>query len=75
MHSRGWWKRPAGQAAPKWCRRLLMYGVLLGLFALAASVATSERSHRDEATGRQTEPAAIAGTDGQSNGGNLVPLY
>jgi hypothetical protein len=74
MHSQGWWKWPAEPA--QWWRRLLVYGALLGLFALAAEVATSERSHRDDAAGRQNEPAAIAeSTDGQSNGGNLVPLY
>jgi hypothetical protein len=70
MHSHGWWKRPAAQATlTKWCYRLLMYGVLLGLFLLAAGVATSERFH-------WAEPAAIAGTtDANSGGGNLVPVF
>jgi len=76
MQSHGWWKRPGEQGALKWCRRLLAYGVLLGLFALAAGVAISERSSRDEVAAHQNEPAAVAGTaDGQANGGNLVPLY
>jgi hypothetical protein len=70
MHSRGWWKRPAEQAAlSKWCSRLVIYGVLSGLFALAAGVATSERFHR-------AEHGAIAGTtSANSGGGNLVPAF
>jgi hypothetical protein len=76
MHSHVWWRRPAEQAALNWCRRLLVYGVLCGVFALAAGVATSERSHREDPAAYQNEPGAIAGTaDGQSGGGNLVPLY
>ncbi len=76
MHSHGWWKRPAEQAVLKWCRRLLAYGALLGVFVLAAGVATSERSHRGDPAAHQNEPAAMAVTaDGKSGAGNLVPLY
>jgi hypothetical protein len=76
MHSHGWWKRPAEQAALKCCRRLLACGVLLGLLALAAGVAISERLHRDDSAAHHNEPAAVAAmVDGQSGGGNLVPRY
>jgi hypothetical protein len=70
MRSSGLGKWPAEQPTVKrWCGRLLAYGVALGLLALAAGVATSERSRRDE-------PAAITGTvQVPSGGGNLVPLY
>lgn len=70
MRSSGLGKRPTEQPTVKrWCCRLLAYGVALGLLALAAGVATSERSHRDE-------PAAVSGTvQVPSGGGNLVPLY
>jgi hypothetical protein len=74
MRSSALGKRPTEQPTVKrWCGRLLAYGVALGLLALAAGVATSERSHRDEP---RDEPAAIAGTvQVPSGGGNLVPLY
>ena len=70
MHSHGWWKRPAEQATlTKWCYRLLMYGVLLGLFLLAAGVATSERFHRAE------HPRITGTTDAHAAGGNLIPVF
>jgi len=50
----------------KWCAHLLVFAVALGLFALAAGVASSERSHRDG-------PAATTGM--ASGGGNLVPVF
>jgi hypothetical protein len=70
MRSSGLGKRPTEQPTVKrWYCRLLAYGVALGLLALAAGVATSERSHRDE-------PAAISSAvQVPSGGGNLVPLY
>ena len=53
----------------KWSYRLLVFGVSLGLFALAAGVATSERSHRDA-------PVPTGGiTNLSSGGGNLVPVF
>jgi hypothetical protein len=70
MRSSGLGKRPTEQPTVKrWCCRLLAYGVALGLLALAAGVATSERSDRHER-------AAISGTvQVPSGGGNLVPHY
>jgi hypothetical protein len=69
MRSHGRWNAPAEQATlTRWCRRLLVYGVLLGLFALATGVATSERFHPG---GR----AGIAGTTDGHPGGNLMPVF
>ena len=71
MRSSDSWKLwPSEQASvTKWCRRLLMCGVSLGLLALAAEIASSERSHRPG-------PAAITGTaNAHSGAGNLVPVW
>jgi hypothetical protein len=64
-----WKLRPSERAiVKKWCR-LLVYGVSLGLLALAAAMATSERS-------QQPEPAAITGmANTYSGAGNLVPVF
>jgi hypothetical protein len=53
----------------KWCCRLLVYGVALGLFALAAGVASSERSHR------AGPPAHTGMANTHSGAGNLVPVF
>jgi hypothetical protein len=71
MRSSDLWKlRPSDPAiVKKWCRRLLVCGVSLGLLALAAGMATGDRSHRDG-------PAAVTGMAGAYSGaGNLVPVY
>jgi len=71
MRSSGLWKlRPSDQAiVKKWCRRLLVCGVSLGLLALAAGMATGERFLRHG-------PAAVTGVaSAHSGGGNLVPVF
>ena len=56
-------------AVKKWSCRLLVFGVALGLFVLAAGVATSERSYQDA----PVPTSAI--TNLSSGGGNLVPVF
>jgi hypothetical protein len=69
MRSFEFWKfrtsEPAG--AKEWSYRLIVVGVSVGLLAVAAGVATSERSHREV-------PAPTTGT-AYSGGGNLVPVF
>jgi hypothetical protein len=69
MRSFEFWKfrtsEPAG--AKKWSYRLIVVGVSVGLLAVAAGVATSERPHREV-------PAPTTGT-AYSGGGNLVPAF
>ena len=63
-------------AKATWRCRVIVYGAALGLFALAAGVATSERSHREDGAGQRDMPMIAAGVaDGQSAGSTLVPLY
>jgi hypothetical protein len=71
MRSFEFWKfrtsDPAG--AKKWSYRLIVVGVSVGLLAVAAGVATSERSHREV-------PAPSTGiANAYSGGGNLVPVF
>lgn len=64
--SNSWTLRPSVQAfVKKWCA----YVVLLGLFALAAGAASSERSHSNRS-------AAISGmATAHSGAGNLIPVW
>jgi len=71
MRSFAFWKfrtsEPAG--AKKWSYRLIVVGVSVGLLAVAAGVATSERSHREV-------PSPTTGmANAYSGGGNLVPAF
>jgi hypothetical protein len=71
MRSFAFWKfrtsEPAG--AKKWSYRLIVVGVSVGLLAVAAGVATSERSHREV-------PSPTTGiANAYSGGGNLVPVF
>jgi hypothetical protein len=71
LRSSDLWKlRPSERAiVKKWFPGLLVYGVSLGLFALAAAMAISEHS-------QQPEPAAITGMANTYHGaGNLVPVF
>jgi len=71
MRSSDLWTLPLVEQAivRKWCCRLLVYGVAIGLFALVAGVASSERSHRGG-------PAAVSGmANAHSGAGNLVPVF
>jgi hypothetical protein len=55
--------------AKKWSYRLIVVGVSVGLLAVAAGVATSERSHREV-------PSPTTGiANAYSGGGNLVPVF
>jgi hypothetical protein len=52
-----------------WYYRPIVYVVLLGLFALAAGAASSERSHSNRS-------AAISGmANAHSGAGNLIPVW
>jgi hypothetical protein len=68
MRSFEFWKfRTAG--AKKWSYRLVVFGISMGLLALAAEVATSDWSQREV-------PAAMTGrANAYSGGGNLVPVF
>jgi hypothetical protein len=71
MRSFEFWKfrtsEPAG--AKKWSYRLIVFGLSLGLFAIAAGVAASQRSQREV-------PATSTGiANAYSGGGNLVPAF
>jgi hypothetical protein len=71
MRSFEFWRfrtsEPAG--AKKWSYRLIVFGVSMGLFAIAAGVATSQRSQREV-------PAPATGiANVYSGGGNLVPAF
>lgn len=71
MRSSNLWKLQPFESAvvKKWCCRLFVCGAALGLFALAAGAATSDRFQWDR-------PVAANGiTNAHSGGGNLVPLY
>jgi predicted aminopeptidase len=65
-----WTLRPSLQALVKtWCYRPVVYVVLLGLFALAAAAASSERSHSNRS-------AVISGmANAYSGAGNLIPVW
>ena len=53
----------------QYCYRPFVCGVFLGLLALAAAGASSERSH-------SAPPVAISGmANAHSGGGNLVPVW
>jgi hypothetical protein len=71
MRSFEFWKfrtsEPAG--TNKWPYRLIVFGVSLGLFAIAAGVATSDWSQREV----RATPTGIA--NAYSGGGNLVPAF
>jgi hypothetical protein len=59
----------AGAGAKKWSYRLIVFGVSLGLLAIAVGVATSEWPRREE-------PAPSNGiANAYSGGGNLVPAF
>jgi hypothetical protein len=71
MRTFAFWKfrtsEPAG--AKKWPYRLIVFGVSLGLLAIAAGVATSDWSRREG-------PAPSTGiANAYSGGGNLVPVF
>jgi hypothetical protein len=71
MRSFEFWKlrtsEPAG--TKKWSYRLIVFGVSLGLFAIAAGVATSDLSQREV-------PAPTTGiANAYSGGGSLVPVF
>jgi hypothetical protein len=71
MRSFAFWKfrtsEPAG--VKKWPYRLILFGVSLGLLAIAAGVATSDWSQRQV-------PGHTTGIDNTySGGGNLVPVF
>jgi hypothetical protein len=71
MRSFEFWKfRTSAPAGPKkWSYRLIVFGVSLGLLAIAAGVATSQRYQREV-------PAATTGiANAHSGGGNLVPVF
>jgi hypothetical protein len=62
-----WTSEPVG--AKKWSYRLIVFGVSLGLLAIAAGVATSQRSQREV-------PAPTTGiANAYSGGGNLIPVW
>jgi hypothetical protein len=71
MHSFEFWKfrtsEPAG--AKKSSYRLIVVGVSVGLLAVAAGVATSERSHREVSSPATGIANAYSGV------GNLVPVF
>jgi hypothetical protein len=59
-----------------WRCRVAVYGAVLALFALAAGVAMSERSHYGASAGQRDITVSAAGmAHGQSAGSTLVPLY
>jgi hypothetical protein len=65
---RFWTSEPAG--AKKWSYYLIVFGVSLGLLAIAAGVATRQRSQRE------VLPAPTTGiANAHSGGGNLVPVF
>jgi hypothetical protein len=64
---RFWTSEPAG--AKRWSYRLIVVGVSLGLLAIAAGVATSDRSQREVSA----PTTGIA--NAYSAGGNLVPVF
>jgi len=71
MRRSEFWKwRPCDAAVlKKWCCRAFACGALLALFALTASVATSERRYGDE----PAVTSSIANV--YSGAGNLVPVF
>ena len=71
MRRSEFWKwRPCDAAVlKKWCCRAFACGALLALFALTASVATSEQRHPDELV--VTNGISIT----YSGAGNLVPVF
>jgi hypothetical protein len=71
MRSFEFWRfcTSAAAGAKKWSYRLIVFGVSLALLAIAAGVATSQRSHREM-------PMPTTGTaNAYSGGGNLVPVF
>jgi hypothetical protein len=71
MRSFQFWKFRTSEPADakKWSYRLVVFGISLGLLALAAEVATSERSHREV-------PSPTTGiANAHSGGRNLVPVF
>jgi hypothetical protein len=70
MRSFEFWKfRTSKPGAKKWYYGLIVFGVSLGLFAIAAGVATSDWSQREV-------PAHTTGiANAYSGGGNLVPAF
>jgi hypothetical protein len=70
MRSFEFWKfRTFEPSVKKWSYRLIVFGVSLGLFAIAAGLATSDWSQREV-------PAATTGiANAYSGGGNLVPVF
>jgi hypothetical protein len=71
MRSFEFWKFPTSEpaGAKKWSYGLIVVGVSVGLLAIAAGVATSERSHRE------VPPPATGIANAYSGGGNLVPAF
>jgi hypothetical protein len=70
MRSFEFWKfRTSEPGVKKWSYRLIVFGVSLGLFAIAAGLATSDWSQREV-------PAPTTGiANAYSGGGNLVPVF
>jgi hypothetical protein len=71
MRSFQFWKfRTSAPAGPKkWSYRLIVFGVSLGLLAIAAGVATSDWSQR------QVHAPTTGIANAYSGGGNLVPVF